>query len=116
MIIELHELQDLQHFLKRFPHGPVILFKHSTQCSRSAAVKEEFDSFHQSNPTLPCGLVLVIESRKVSNEIEERFDIIHESPQAILLKDGAAVWHASHWAVTEESLEDALTESANHNS
>jgi len=114
MIIELHELQDLQQFLGRFQQGPVILFKHSTQCSRSAAVKEEFDSFHQSNPTLPCGLVLVIESRKVSNEIEARFDIIHESPQAILLKDGTVVWHASHWAVTEDSLEGALAESMSH--
>ena len=116
MIIELRELQDLQQFLGRFQLGPVLLFKHSTQCSRSAAVKEEFDSFHQSNPELPCGLVLVIESRKVSNEIESRFDIIHESPQAILLKDGAAVWHASHWAVTEDSLEGALAGSVNHNS
>jgi bacillithiol system protein YtxJ len=115
MIIELHELQDLQQFLRRYPQGPVLLFKHSTQCSRSAAVKEEFDSFLQNNPQLPCGLVLVIESRKVSNEIETQFDIIHESPQAILLKDGTVIWHASHWAVTEDSLENALASSANHN-
>jgi len=114
MIIELNEPQDLQTLLGRYPQGPVLLFKHSTQCSRSAAVKEEFDLFHESNPELPCGLVLVIESRKVSNEIEARFNIVHESPQAILLKDGTAVWHASHWAVTEDSLEDALAGSANH--
>jgi bacillithiol system protein YtxJ len=32
----------------------------------------------------------------------------HESPQALLIKDGRSVWNASHWSVTSDSLSDAL--------
>ncbi len=85
MIIELHEKQDLEELLKRSHHEPVLLFKHSTQCSRSAGVIEDFEAFEQGNPAIPCGLILVIEDRDISDEVEERFGIRHESPQAILI-------------------------------
>jgi bacillithiol system protein YtxJ len=34
--------------------------------------------------------------REISNEIASRFDIHHESPQVVVLKDGKAVHSASH--------------------
>lgn len=107
MIIELHDRTGLDKFLEKSQSSPVILFKHSTQCSRSAAVIEGFDAFEQANPSMACGLILVIEYRDVSDEVEERFGIRHESPQAILVYQGKPVWHASHWAITKESLEAA---------
>ena len=108
MIIELHEMQDLEQFLERSQTEPVFLFKHSTQCGRSAGVIEEYEAFQLKNPQVPCGLILVIEDREVSDELEERFGIRHESPQAILISRGKPVWHASHWAITEEALEAAI--------
>jgi bacillithiol system protein YtxJ len=108
MIVELREKQDLEDLLKRSHKEPVLLFKHSTQCSRSAAVMEELEGFDRQNPQAPCGLVLVIEDRDISDNIEERFGIRHESPQAILVVNGSPVWHASHWKITETALEAAL--------
>ena len=108
MIIELHGKQDLEELLKRSHNEPVLLFKHSTQCSRSADVIEDFAAFERANPALCCGLVLVIEYRELSDEIEDRFGIRHESPQAILIVNEIPVWHASHWKITEATLEAAL--------
>jgi len=108
MIIELHEKQDLEQLLKQSRKEPVLLFKHSTQCSRSAAVIEGFEAFERKNPSLVCGLILVIEDRDISDEVEERFAIRHESPQAILIVNEAPVWHASHWKITEDALEEAV--------
>jgi bacillithiol system protein YtxJ len=110
MIIELREKQDLEEILTRSQREPVLLFKHSTQCSRSAAVIEEFEAFEQDNPMVPCGLILVIEHRGVSDEVEERFGIRHESPQAILIVNKKPTWHASHWKITKDSIEAALAE------
>ena len=110
MIIELREKQDLEQLLKRSQHEPVLLFKHSTQCSRSAGVIEDFVAFEQANPSMLCGLVLVIEYREISDEIEDRFGIRHESPQAILIVDETPVWHSSHWKITKDSLEAAVSE------
>lgn len=46
----------------------------------------------------------VIEDRPVSNEIAARLGVKHESPQAILVRGGKAVWHASHRQVTAANL------------
>jgi len=108
MIIELREKQDLDELLKRSQNEPVLLFKHSTQCSRSAGVIEDFQAFEQGNPAVHCGLILVIEYRDISDEVEDRFGIRHESPQAILFVNERPVWHASHWKITEDALEAAI--------
>ena len=44
------------------------------------------------------------------NEIADYFEIKHESPQAIWIKDGKATWHASHKDITQEALMDAKPE------
>jgi bacillithiol system protein YtxJ len=44
----------------------------------------------------------------LSDTVAERLGVRHESPQALLIKDGRAVWHASHWSITSEALVSAL--------
>ena len=108
MIAELREDRDLEQLLDRSKTDPVLIFKHSTQCSISTHVYEEFADFVESTTGVICGAVLVIENRKLSNAIAERFRVRHESPQALLIKDGRVVWHASHWSITPDSLSEAL--------
>lgn len=108
MVIELHEERDLEKLLERSHKDPVVVFKHSTQCSRSAAAYEEFQAFIADNPATACVTVLVIEDRAISDELEDRFGIRHESPQAIVLSNGIPVWHANHFAITAKALEDVI--------
>ena len=109
MVIELRQNRDFEEFLERSKTKWAIIFKHSTQCSISSYVYEDFRSFVQSQEELTWGLVLVIENRGVSDAIAERLQIRHESPQVILIRDGRAVWHASQWNITAESLNEALS-------
>ena len=108
MVVELRQDRDLEQLLETSKTDPVLIFKHSTQCSISGQVHEEFAQFADSNPEATSGIVLVIEDRKLSNAIAERFGVRHESPQALIVKDGRVVWHASHWSITAGSLSDAL--------
>jgi bacillithiol system protein YtxJ len=71
-------------------------------------VFEDIESFSQHNPAVPCAAIMVIEDREISDNVEERFGIRHESPQAILIDNEKAVWHASHWKVTESTLGAAI--------
>jgi bacillithiol system protein YtxJ len=109
MIVDLHQERDLEDLLERSKTNPVIIFKHSTQCPISTQAYEEFIGFAEGLRDLLCGVVFVIEDRKLSNGIAERFQIRHESPQAFLIKDGRPIWHASHWSITTDSLTEALT-------
>jgi bacillithiol system protein YtxJ len=110
MLFELRHNEDLDHLLERSETDRVIIFKHSTQCHVSREAYDEFQRFLHNSVRVPCGLVLVIENRAVSDEIESRLGIRHASPQAILIHDRQPVWSASHWSITAEALNEALTQ------
>ena len=112
MIVDLLQDHDLEQLLDRSKTNPVLIFKHSTQCPISTQAYEEFTDFAAGAENLVCGSVMVIENRKLSNAIATRFGVRHESPQALLIKDGRVVWHASHWSITTDSLNDALVQHA----
>jgi bacillithiol system protein YtxJ len=40
--------------------------------------------------------------------VQSRTGIRHESPQAIVLRDGQPTWHASHGRIRLASLQEAL--------
>ena len=114
MVVEVRQNQDFERLLERSKTDPVLIFKHSTQCSISEVVYEEFNRFQESANDVACGLVLVIESRDVSNTIASRLGILHESPQAIVLKDGKPIWNASHWSITTDALSRAVYAESPH--
>ena len=76
----------------------------STRCSISAEADRAFAEFLRREPDAPVHRVLVIESRPASTAIAANLGIPHESPQAILLRDGVPVRSASHWDITAGAL------------
>ena len=87
-----------------FRAGKAVLFKHSTACGVSAVVYKEMEKFARENPGVPVYLLGVREQRDLSTKVQGVFGIQHESPQAIVIKDGKAVWNDSHSAVTAEAV------------
>jgi bacillithiol system protein YtxJ len=108
MVVEIHHTQDLKELLDRSNSGPILIFKHSTQCSVSALAYDEFMGFMEQASEITAGLVLVIEDRDVSDEIESQLKVRHASPQAIVVRNGRSAWVASHWSITTQSLIDAV--------
>jgi bacillithiol system protein YtxJ len=87
---QLNEISELS-FQK-----PVAIFKHSTRCSISRMALKQFENeFNLEDKVTPYYLDL-LEFRPISNEIAGRFGVMHQSPQIILIKDGNAVYTASH--------------------
>ena len=81
-----------------------VLFKHSTRCPVSAYVIDEVMEFAEDHPEWPVYVLEVIEQRPLSNEVEERLEVRHESPQAFVLHEGRVHWHGSHNEVTADAL------------
>lgn len=87
---------------------PMVVFKHSATCSISIDVKRQYDAFVAANPDVPTRVVVVQTERPLSNALEQVTQVRHESPQALLVRDGRVLWHASHRRITAASLEQAL--------
>jgi bacillithiol system protein YtxJ len=62
----------------------------------------------EADPEVSYNLITVQTARPISNEIASRLGIRHESPQAILVRDGREIWSASHFAITSSSLRQAI--------
>jgi bacillithiol system protein YtxJ len=46
--------------------------------------------------------------RDISNEIGVMFQVMHQSPQLIIVKNGVAVYNASHSDITEIQLSEFM--------
>jgi bacillithiol system protein YtxJ len=101
--IKLDTTEKLEQLFSKSVENPIILFKHSTTCPISAGVYQEI-----SNADADIHLVIIQNSRDVSNAIAKKTGVRHESPQAIVVKNGKVVYQASHYDVTASDVEKIL--------
>ena len=88
---------SLEEIINKSFEKPVLVFKHSTACPISGIVYNRIQ--HTSDELaekFDCYLLLVIENRNASNAIADMISTKHESPQVLLLKNGACVFNESH--------------------
>jgi bacillithiol system protein YtxJ len=83
-----------------------LIFKHSTRCSISMMVKRRFELDWDKLPgNLPLYFLDLIKHRDISNQIATDFQVHHESPQLLLIKNGECVLDLSHGEISvEETL------------
>ena len=90
---------------------PCVIFKHSTRCNISAAAKyrleEQWD--FPIEAVRPYYLDLLAH-RNVSDQIAARFDVYHESPQLLLIKNGECICESSHLDINAEEIRECLPE------
>jgi bacillithiol system protein YtxJ len=84
-----------------------VLYKHSPICPTSDVAREELLAFRRRS-AVPVYLVDVIKHRPLSRALAERIGVAHASPQAILLRNGVAAWHRSHYEIQADALERAV--------
>lgn len=85
--------------------GYSLLFKHSTRCSISLIVKKTLErEWEQAADTVNLYYLDLLNFRPISAQIAANYDIRHESPQALLIKDGQCVYHASHDNISAEDI------------
>lgn len=106
---ELTQVEQLDILVEESSTNPVVIYKHSVACNLSDMKKVglmsdwDFDvseiSFYYLN---------LLKYRGISNAIEQRFNVRHESPQLIVLQEGNVIYHTSHHEVRVENIRLAL--------
>lgn len=107
----IRSVAELEPLIAASRERPVLLFKHSLTCPISSAAHAEYQAFladRDADDGAEYALVEIQNARDVSTAVAERCGVRHESPQAILLRDGEAVWNASHWSINRQALAAAL--------
>ena len=103
--IPLNDLGQLNHITEKSNKKTQVIFKHSTRCGISSMVMRQFvDAYNFTEKDLDLCYLDLINYREVSNEVSYKFQIIHESPQLLVIKNGVVVAHASHGEVNNIDL------------
>lgn len=97
----------LAQLIEKSATQPQVIFKHSTRCSISTMAKNRLE--RSTEPDMPIFHYLdLITYRNLSNAIAEQFDIPHQSPQILVIKNGSCVYSESHSAIDMDEIVDAL--------
>lgn len=103
MLSELSQLDAIEKLSKEKPVG---IFKHSTRCGISKMVLRGFErDYNLEDDQATIYMLDLLNHRDISAKIAERFQVFHESPQFIVLKNGEVANHASHQDISVSQLQ-----------
>lgn len=100
---EITDTESLEQFLRGLNGTAAVLFKHSNSCGVSSRAYRELSTLES-----PVGLIVVQHSRTLSDEVGKRWDLAHETPQVLIVRDDKLAWNASHFEIRAEVVAEAL--------
>ena len=105
----LNDAAQLKEIKKRSFERPVVIFKHSVTCGISAHAKHKLESaWDFADEDLEFYYLDLLSYRPVSNLVADTFNVIHQSPQLLVIKNGEAIYDTSHQMVSVDAIKGAL--------
>lgn len=98
---------DLTLALAQSYDHPVLILKLSNTCPISKDLFEKLQRHFEGNDAALLKhtyIVVVQDSREISNHIEKRFGIVHESPQALLIENEDVFFYANHGEIKPDKI------------
>ncbi|MDP5105058.1 MAG: bacillithiol system redox-active protein YtxJ [Polaribacter sp.] len=103
--ISLNSLEQLDEIKEQSKTASILIFKHSTRCGISSMVIKRFENlFTEEHQHLKMYYLDLLTYRNISDEVGYAFQIMHQSPQLLVIKNGVAVFDASHYDITTINL------------
>lgn len=103
----LTTVEQLNELKEASQTKPQLIFKHSTRCGVSRMVLRQFEgAYGFPEEDFDLNFLDLLNYREVSNAISSMFQVMHQSPQLLVIKNGVVVAHASHSAILELNLND----------
>ena len=103
--IPLTSLDQLKTIKEQSKTESILIFKHSTRCGISSMVIKQFEAlFQEEHQRLKVYYLDLLNYRNISDEVGYTFQVMHQSPQLIVVKNGVTVLHTSHYDITTVDL------------
>jgi len=104
----MENLGQIEEIITLSEQMPVIIFKHSTRCSISRMALKNFENEYDLGEKVTAYFLDLISFREVSNEIASRFNVVHQSPQLLLIVGGNSVYDVSHSSIDAQELKSKI--------
>lgn len=106
----LTTLGDLDRIDELSKEKPVLIFKHSTTCpiSKGALNRVEKGWTEADDAERTAYYLDLWAHRDISDAVETRYGIRHESPQVLVIRNGECSYNTSHRKITYEDTVAAM--------
>jgi len=108
--IKLESANQISTILEQSATSTVLVFKHSTRCSISSTSLNRLERAWEENllSNIPAYYLDLISFRNLSTLIAESFDVEHQSPQVLLIKNQKCISNASHFDIQYAEIKKQL--------
>jgi len=101
--IVLDTLAQLQTIAEKSFATPQVIFKHSTTCSISSMALNRLERA-ETPANVDFYYLDLLKLRPISAAIAEKFQVHHESPQVLVIKNGECVYDESHYGISMDEI------------
>ena len=102
-IVEIESIEQVDHLFEKSFDEPIFLLKHSNSCGISSHILEMTNEVTET-----VNLVVIQKHRPLSDAIALKTGHRHQSPQAFVIKDGKAIYHATHYSIDPVRINELL--------
>jgi bacillithiol system protein YtxJ len=106
--IPLTDLNQLETIKDLSFTTPQVILKHSTTCSISKMALARMER-SEAPDAIQFYYLDLLNYRPISNAIAEKFNVYHESPQILLIKNGECTYDESHGGIRMEEIVEQAT-------
>ena len=107
--LTITKLEQIDYLKELSKQNLVVIFKHSTRCGISSMVWNRFqNNEYLEHEEVKFFYLDLLSYRDISNEIAYEFQVLHQSPQLIILKNQEVVHHSSHAAIDAGVLKELI--------
>ncbi|WKN30595.1 bacillithiol system redox-active protein YtxJ [Porifericola rhodea] len=104
---KLDKVDTLQEIKEKSNLQPILIFKHSTRCSISSMALNRLErDWKTDEANIQAYFLDLIKNRDISNEVASTFNITHQSPQVLIIKDGKCVYDNSHMGISYREINE----------
>lgn len=108
--IGLTEISQLTAITLQSTAKPILIFKHSTRCGVSRMALKSFEREYDLNETsVDLYFLDILKYSAISNEVSVKFNVQHQSPQVIVLKNEKVIYQDSHYGISVKAIQKVLT-------
>ena len=101
--IHLTDEEQIKQIITKSQTRAQVIFKHSTRCSISSVALQRLQRVSQP-ADIDFYFLDLLSYRNVSNKIVQTFEVPHESPQVLVIRDGQCVYEESHMGISMNEI------------
>ena len=107
--IPLNSLEQIKTIKELSKSETILVFKHSTRCNISSMVIKRFENlFDSSMNNIKVYYLDLLNFRAISDEVGYSFQVQHQSPQLLIIRNEVAVLNVSHYDIATVNIQKYL--------